>query len=266
MQDFPSWGVFIGGIINIKRKNMNRLLKVSLGVVLAVLPLAASAQDIHWQARGGIGQSTLFGGVSHIDERTGFHLGGGADIGLSKNGVWRFQPALQFAQKGWTFDGYYGNEQIMPAKFSTRLNYLQLPLQIAARLNLGKEWYLTFRTGAYVAYGLSAKTRMEILDTDYDETFGVNHFNKAFDFRQAAYDEEKHSVEYSQFDRWDLGAIGGIDLTYRHFIFGYQVSMGFTKICDAGFIGNPINNILSAALLGGHPKNISAEISVGYQF
>ncbi len=42
--------------------------------------------------------------------------------------------------------------------------------------------------------------------------------------------------------------------------------MGFTKICDAGFIGNPINNILSAALLGGHPKNISAEISVGYQF
>lgn len=79
MQDFPSWGVFIGVIINIKRKNMNRLLKVSLGVVLAVLPLAASAQDIHWQARGGIGQSTLFGGVSHIDERTGFHIGGGAD-------------------------------------------------------------------------------------------------------------------------------------------------------------------------------------------
>jgi len=44
-------------------------------------------------------------GVS-IGERTGFHIGG-SDIGLSKNGVWRFQPALQFTQKGWKFDGYF---------------------------------------------------------------------------------------------------------------------------------------------------------------
>ena len=245
---------------------MNRLLKVSLCIVLTVLPLAASTQDFHWQARGGIGYSTLFSGVSNIDDRVGGHIGGGADIGLSKNGVWRFQPALQFVQKGWTLDGYYGNEQIMPAKYSTRLNYLQLPLQMAARLNIGKEWHLTFRTGAYVAYGLSAKTRMEILDTDHDETFDTNHFCEAFDFYHGARDKESRSVEYPKFNRWDLGAIGGIDLAYRHFMIGYNVSVGFTKLCDAGFIGNPINNILSAVLLGGHPKNISAEISVGYQF
>ena len=245
---------------------MNRIIKVSLGVVLVVLSLAAEAQDIHWQVRGGIGQSTLFGSVTNIDDRTAFHFGGGADIGLSKNGRWRFQPALQFARKGWTFDGYYGNEQIMPAKYSTRLNYLQLPLQIAARLSLGKEWYLTFRTGAYVAYGLSAKTRMKILDTDHHETFGTNHFNEAFDFHHGAYDEDKRSVEYPKFNRWDLGAIGGIDLTYRHFIIGCQVAMGFTKLCDGGFIGNPIANVMSAVLLGGYPKNISAEISIGYQF
>lgn len=266
MQDFSSWGVSIGGIINIKRKKMNRLLKVSLGVVLAVLPLAVNAQDVHWQARGGIGYSTLFGGVSNIDDRVGFHIGGGADIGLSKNGVWRFQPAFQFAQKGWTFDGYYGNEQIMAAKYSTRLNYLQLPLQMAARLNLGKEWHLTFRTGAYVAYGLSAKTRMKILDTDHDETFSTNHFSEAFDFYHGAYDEGKHSVEYPKFNRWDLGAIGGIDLSYRHFIIGYNISVGLTKLGDGGFIGSTVANIVSAALFGGHPKNISAEISVGYQF
>ena len=245
---------------------MDRIIKVSLGVVLVVLSLAAEAQDIHWQVRGGIGQSTLFGSVTNIDDRTAFHLGGGADIGLSKNGRWRFQPALQFARKGWTFDGYYGNEQIMPAKYSTRLNYLQLPLQIAARLSLGKEWYLTFRTGAYVAYGLSAKTRMKILDTDHNETFGTNHFSEAFDFHHGAYDEEKRSVEYPKFNRWDLGAIGGVDLTYRHFIIGYDVAVGLTNLCDGGFIGNPIANIMSAALLGGYPKNISAEISIGYQF
>lgn len=245
---------------------MNRIIKVSLGVVLVVLSLAAEAQDIHWQVRGGIGQSTLFGSVTNIDDRTAFHFGGGADIGLSKNGRWRFQPALQFARKGWTFDGYYGNEQIMPAKYSTRLNYLQMPLQLAARLNLGKEWYLTFRTGAYVAYGLSAKTRMEILDTNHHETFGANHFSEAFDFHHGAYDEDKRKVEFSKFNRWDVGAIGGIDLTYRHFIIGCQVAVGFTKLCDAGFIGNPIANVMSAVLLGTYPKNILAEVSVGYQF
>lgn len=249
-----------------KKDIMNKLRKAMIGAVLCALPLMASGQDIHWQARGGIGCSSVFAGVTNIKDRVGFHVGGGADIGLSKNGVWRFQPSLQFAQKGWKFDGFYGNEQIMAAKYSTRLNYLQLPLQMAARLNLGKEWHLTFRTGAYVAYGLSAKTRMEILDTDHDETFSTNHFSEAFDFNRCAYDKESRSVEYQKFNRWDFGAIGGIDLTYRHFIIGYNVSVGLSKLCDAGFIGNPISNILTATLLGGHSKNISAEISVGYQF
>ena len=125
---------------------MNRLANTLFGILLAILPLVAKAQDITWQAKAGIGYATVFGGVSNIDDRIGFYVGGGADIGLSKNGVWRFQPALQFVRKGWKFDGYYGNEQIMEAKYSTHLNYLQLPLQMAARLSLGKEWFITFRT------------------------------------------------------------------------------------------------------------------------
>lgn len=245
---------------------MNRLANTLFGILLAILPLMAKAQDINWQAKAGIGYATVFGGVSNIDDRIGFHVGGGADIGLSKNGVWRFQPALQFVRKGWKFDGYYGNEQIMEAKYSTHLNYLQLPLQMAARLSLGKEWFITFRTGAYVAYGLSAKTGMEILSTDYDETFGVNHFSEDFDFNRCAYDKESRSVGFPKFNRWDAGAIGGIDLTYRHFIIGYNVSVGFTKLCDAGFMGNPLGNVITAVLLGGHPKNITADISIGYQF
>ena len=245
---------------------MNRLANTLFGILLAILPLVAKAQDITWQAKAGIGYATVFGGVSNIDDRIGFHVGGGADIGLSKNGVWRFQPALQFVRKGWKFDGYYGNEQIMEAKYSTRLNYLQLPLQMAARLSLGKEWFITFRTGAYVAYGLSAKTGMEILNTDYDETFDINHFSEDFDFNRCAYDKESRSVGFPKFNRWDAGAIGGIDLTYRHFIIGYNVSVGFTKLCDAGFMGNPLGNVITAVLLGGHPKNITADISIGYLF
>lgn len=249
-----------------KKDIMNKLRKAMIGAVLCALPLMASGQDIHWQARGGIGYSTAFAGVTNIKDRVGFHVGGGADIGLSKNGVWRFQPSLQFVRKGWKFDGFYGNEQIMEAQYGTRLDYLQLPLQMAARLRLGKDCFLTFRSGGYVAYGLSGKTHMNVLNTDHSETFGVNHFSRPFDFNSCAYDKENRKVGYPSFNRWDAGAYGGMDLTVGHIIIGYNVAVGLTKVCNAGFMGNPVGNAATAVLLGAHPKNISADLSIGYQF
>jgi len=245
---------------------MNRIGKVIMGLWLAALPAVMNSQDIHWQARGGIGRSTLFAGVTNIEDRTGFHVGGGADIGLSKNGVWRLQPSLLFVRKGWKFKGYYGSEQIMEARFGTRLDYLQLPLQLAARLRLGEGCFLTFRSGAYVACGLSGKTRLDIVNTDRCETFDVNHFSQAFDFHSCAYDRENRRVSYPAFNRWDAGAIGGIDLTLGHFIIGYDVCVGLTSVSDAGFMGNPVGNVATAVLLGAHPKNIMADLSIGYRF
>lgn len=245
---------------------MNRLATLVIGALLIGQPPVTKGQDINWQVRAGIGSAHVFGGVTNIDDRMGFHISGGADIGLSKNGVWRFQPALQFVRKGWKFDGFYGNEQIMEAKYCTRLNYLQLPLQMAARLRIGKECFFTFRTGGYVAYGLSGKTNMEILNTDHDETFDTNHFSEAFDFNRCAYDKENNRVVYPKFNRWDAGAFGGLDLIYQHFIIGCNVSVGLTKVCDAGFIGNPVGNVVSSIMLGGYPKNITADVSIGYQF
>lgn len=33
----------------------------------------------------------------------------------------------------------------------------------------------------------------------------------------------------------------------------------------SGFMGNPLGNIATAVLLGAYPKNITADISIGYQ-
>ena len=68
-----------------KKDIMNKLRKAMIGAVLCALPLMASGQDIHWQARGGIGCSSVFAGVTNIKDRMGFQVGGGADIGHQEN-------------------------------------------------------------------------------------------------------------------------------------------------------------------------------------
>lgn len=241
-------------------------LKAILIAMVFVSAITTKAQDVNWQTRVGGGITCLFGGVSNIDDRAGFHIGGGADIGLSKNGVFRLQPELRFERNGWQFDGYYGSEQIMKAHYSTRLDYLKLPVMVAVRLRLANQCFITFKTGVYVAYGLQAKTRMHILNTDYEETFSENHFSEPCDFRVNAYDKDTRLVGYPKFNHWDVGGIGGIDLTFHHFIIGAEVSYGLKRVCESGFIGNPLGNIATLLLTGGGPKNISAGVSLAYQF
>ena len=241
-------------------------LKAFLIMMMVATVSAAKGQNVNWQARIGGGIACLFGGVSDIDERTGFHVGGGADIGLSKNGVFRLQPELRFERKGWQFDGYYGNEQIMEAHFKTRLDYLELPVMAAARLRLDGQCFLTLKTGAYVAYGLQGKTHMNIPNTDSGKAFNQNHFSKSCDFHGMVYDKESCKVDYPKFNRWDIGAIGGIDLTFNHIIIGGEVSYSLKRVCESGFIGDPVSNITTLILTGGGPKNMSASISIAYQF
>ena len=237
-----------------------------IGVMFMAFPLLMRAQETGWQFRAGVGSSGLYGGVTNIEDRLGFHVGVNADIQLTQNGVMRFQPGLELARKGWKFNGYTGNEQIMEAKFYTQLDYLQVPLIVASSISLGQGSSITFRTGTYVAYGLTAKTRMEVQNTDHKETFPENHFSKECDFGKMAYDKESHNVSYPKFQRWDAGLVVGIDLTFGHFMVGCGGTVGLVKLCDPGFMGNTVGNIFMALFGGGSPKNVTADISLGYTF
>ena len=185
---------------------------------------------------------------------------------MREDGVLRIQPSLLFSQKGWTFDGYYGSEQILEAKYSTRLHYLELPVPLAVRLRIGKECFVTFKFGPYVAYGLNAKTTMEVMNTDAKETFKANHFSKSCDFYGNAYDKEKRHVDYPKLNRWDVGVAEGIDLTLNHVIVGVNLFYGLTPLCRSGFMGNPVANVLTSLMFGRHPKNFTVGLSLGYQF
>ena len=224
-----------------------------------------SVRRVSWQVKAGVGGAYLAGGVSNIDVQFGYHVGGGADIALSKNGVWRLQPTLQYSQKGFSFGGYYGNEQIMPADYDTKFHYLEMPVQMAARLRLGEDVFLTFHFGPYVAYGLNAKTTMTITDMDSHDTFS-GHFSKPCVFNGIAYDKENRHVAYPKMRRWDAGLAGGVDLTFWRIIMGVDWSSGLVPVCEGGFIGNLVGNVLNSIFFGSDPCNFTLNFSLGYQF
>ena len=91
---------------------MNKIRIMMAGLMLAGTATTLRAQEtngrIHWQVRGGMGYAAVVS-VPNTDERFGWHVGGAVDMALSRNGVWRLQPGLLFAQRGWKFDWYYGN-------------------------------------------------------------------------------------------------------------------------------------------------------------
>ena len=225
----------------------------------------ADTQRVNWQVRAGVGGAYLAGGVSDIDGQLSYHIGGGPDIALSKNGVWRLQPMLQYSQKGFSFGGYYGSEQILPADYDTKFRYLELPVQMAVRLHLGGDAFLTFRCGPYVAYGLHAKTTMTIADMDSRDTFG-GHFSKPCSFNDCAYDMENRHVAYPKMRRWDAGLAGGADFIFWRIIMGVDWSSGLVPVCKGGFVGNPVGNVLNSIFLGSDPRNFTLSFSLGYQF
>lgn len=251
------------------KKNWNILLViVLLGTSLSVTAQPDDRKDektVNWQVRGGIIWSNPLA-VTNINSQTGVHIAGLADIALSRNHVWRLQTGLRYAQKGWKFSGYYGNEQIMAADYDTQLHYLELPLMAAVRLRLGKGAQLTIRQGFYGAYGLNGKTQMSIKDTDGSETFS-RHFSKPCDFNGAAYDSENRRTAYPELRRWELGYAGGLDLTIGHVIIGAETAVGLTRLADKKIMGNSLANVLESVILsGGEPRNFTFSITAGYQF
>jgi len=244
---------------------MKKKMLMLVGALLMALPQVMKAQEMGWQVRAGVGSAGILGGVTDIEDRLGVQVGVNADIPVTQNQVIRFQPGLELARKGWKFRGGCGNEQILDARFSTRLDYLQMPLVMAARLRLGEGTSISFRAGTYVAYGLSAKTHMDVTDTDYSETFPQTHFSEPCDFQEVAQDGKGNQLKYPKFHRWDAGLTGGIDLNVGHLILGCNASFGLLKLCDAGFMGDPVANLITTMFTGA-PKNVTLEACIGYQF
>lgn len=134
--------------------------KILFTLVIAILTINGFAQTYTYGIKGGINLSRLnrlnsYGGAPE-KTLTGFHAGGFVDIGYQNFSI---QPGLFFSTKGnierVIFDGAGPSSPIVYG--TTKLNYLELPVNLLYKAQIGKAAKVFIGGGPYLGYALSGK-------------------------------------------------------------------------------------------------------------
>ena len=195
--------------------------KIIITVCMAMTVLTGLAQSpLSFHAKAGIGTSHFHGKHSSSDTQIAYKAGVGAEYVLNK--TWVLQSALEFVSIG-------GKDEISHiGKAKMHELYLQIPLMIAARLHLGKDYHASLSVGPYAAIGVAGKTSGE------------------------TYDYSSSSMQ---------GGYLGLTFEYRRFIIGAETQVGLVKVNEQ------INQMIGHSEEGGYfPKNFAAFFTLGYRF
>ena len=187
-------------LINMKTKAL------LLGALLAGSALTASAQsagDFRFGVTAGMNVPKITD--LNADCRIGFNVGVRGEYNFTNNVFADF--GLSFTQKGCEYE--YMDDDVAKVKMTP--GYLEIPLNVGYRFNLGNNVSIFGATGPYFAFGVCGKTKVELLGKEdkvdfFDGDNGANVFDAGWGV--------KLGVEAKDFQ------IG----------FGYEY--GFTKVVD----------------------------------
>jgi len=196
-------------------KKLLLLLVIILGCNMLIM---AQDSKVSWNAKAGLNLSNWTGGDSEgSDAKLGFKVGVGMEYAFDN--IWSLQPSLFFSTKGTKYS---------ESGFEMTVNqmYLELPVNMQARVHIEGETNLLFSAGPYVAYGIGGKISSNISSDDAD-TFGDNAL-----------------------DEFDAGVGFGVGLEFGKVLVGLDGQLGLTKLND----------------VEGAAKNINFSVTLGYKF
>lgn len=233
-------------------------------LALVVCPLFATAQ-VTWNVKGALGTSAFIANSGESPQLS-YRLGGGMAVPLGR--TFYFQPSLYLANKGFNFDGYFGNEQISEARYHVNMHYVELPLNIVAHIHLTDDLYLNLYTGPYIACGLNSKAKVSMANSDYKHTFKENLFEQGSKMLGNSYNEDKKLVELPKFKRMDVGLQSGLELDINRIIIGVETSFGLTQVTNQPIVKEDVVEQVLQALLFGTvtPHHFVFQATVGYRF
>lgn len=237
---------------------------VALTVALSV---TAQKKVAEWgiELDAGVGGLSNMPGCSNM--RFAYKIGASLDIPVARK--FSVQPALLFCHNSTGIDGYYGNEQMLDAGFRVSLDYIDLPVHAVFHIPVSKNGTALFiKYGPYVAYGLRAKARITVPNTDYDETLPGSLFAGGCDFHGAALDDNKDAFVLPALKRWDYGLSTRIGIECRHIAVGIGLTYGLANITHSQTNRNELENLFEHILLrngSGKPRRYELMLCMGYR-
>ena len=221
--------------------------KIIITICMTMTVLAGMAQSpLSFHAKAGIGTSHFHGKHSSSDTKIAYKASVGAEYTLNK--TWVLQSALEFVS--------IGGKDEMKNIGHIKMNelYLQIPLMIAARLQLSRDYHASLSVGPYAAIGVAGKTSGEVYDYfsskpgEQEQRFRIDTFGSMVDGKMGN-------------NRFDAGIAIGLTLEYRKFIIGAETQVGLVKVNEQ------INQVISHSEGEGYfPKNFAAFFTLGYRF
>ncbi len=221
----------------------------SVCVVMMVLGKQVQAQSpVSFQAKAGVGITSFWGKNTDGKAKFAYKVGAGMDYAFNK--VWSLQPSLNFVSKG------YKEKEAGIGKASMNELYLELPVMVAARLNLAKNSGLVLSAGPYVAYGVGGKTSV-VVEKKIPTIVGFETVEDKYKL-----DTFGHINDGKMGNRrFDAGIGLGITYENRNIIIGLESQLGLVNVND---------KLKEVAELTGlddfAAKNISAFVTIGYKF
>jgi len=211
-------------------------LVVALLLGCNMLSMAQNSQTtdskISWNVKAGMNISNWTGGDSEgAKAKVGFKIGAGMEYALDK--TWSLQPSLFLTSKGAKGEGEGAEGE---GKATINQVYLELPVNLQARVPVADKTNILFAAGPYFAYGVGGKMSGEVSFDDIEYTASTNTFGE------------------NKVKRFDAGLGFGVSLEVSKVIIGLEGQLGLTKIGDGE--GNSSDS----------PKNINFGVTVGYKF
>jgi hypothetical protein len=150
---------------------MKNLVKLSVVLAFLLIGFASQAQ-VSYGVKGGLNASTLSGFSKTVEtkSKSGFHAGLVGQVALSSSPFF-IQPELLFSQEG-------TKEKVDKKFINHTLNYLQLPVYLGYKIDVGSDLNMIAGVGPYLAYGLSGtnkafKERMSRFDAGVSAMGGI---------------------------------------------------------------------------------------------
>lgn len=221
--------------------------KALMIMCMAVATSAVRAQSpISFYAEAGIGTSRLYGKHSGSDTQIACKAGIGAEYALNK--TWALRSALEFVSIGGRDDMDYVRNAGMNEL------YLQIPVRVAARLPLGKDYHASLNVGPYIACGVGGKTSGSI---PYYYSGSSADGNRRFKMDTFGCVLENNAGNR----RLDGGIVVGIALEYRRLVIGAEAQVGLVKV------NQQLRQVIDTDEFHNYlPRNFASFFTVGYKF